>query len=231
MRPTILALLLCPLLFAPACDVRRGDTQTVPPPTQQASQTPAANTTDAVPKSVTCALLSGADIREVQGEEVADAQGSEHLAGSLRMSQCFYRLPTFNKSVSLEVVRASTEAQAPDAVKEYWRQKFRRDAGEGRESERERREREREKELEQEKANGQVREGGHHEREEDEGETRTERVAGIGDEAYWSGGEKGGALSVLRKDTIISVSIGGTEDEAGKIKRAKALVQKVLKHF
>src|SRR5438270_760396 len=147
MRPTILALLLCPLLFAPACDVRRGDTQTAPPPTQQASQTPAANTTDAVPKSVTCALLSGADIREVQGEEVADAQGSEHLAGGLRMSQCFYRLTTFGKSFSVEVVRADAGAQTQGSVKEYWRRKFQ-GGGEGRERERGRRERVREEELE-----------------------------------------------------------------------------------
>jgi hypothetical protein len=231
MRLTTLVLLLCPLLFAPACGARGGGTRNAQSPTPQPSQTPAANTTSAVPKSVTCALLSGADIREVQGEEVADAQGSEHLAGGLRMSQCFYRLPTFNKSVGLEVVRASAEAQAPDAVKEYWRQKFQRDAGEERGRERERREKEREKELEQEKANGQVREGGHHERErEGEEETRAERVSGIGDAAYWSGNEKGGALFVLRKDTIISVSVGA-EDQAARIKKARALAQKVLKHF
>lgn len=231
MRLKTLALLLCPLLFAPACGARGGGTLPAQTPTPSVSQTPAANMTDAVPKSVTCALLSGADIRGVQGEEVEDAQGSEHLAGGLVISQCFYRLPTFNKSVSLEVVRAGTEAP-PNAVKEYWRQKFRRDADEERGRERERREREREKELEQEKANGQVREGGHHERErEGEEETRTERVAGIADEAYWSGGERSGALFVLRKDTVISVSIGDAEEQAARIKKARALVQKVLKHF
>jgi hypothetical protein len=157
-----------------------------------------------VPKSATCALLSGADIREVQGEEPTDAQGSEHLSGGLRMSQCFYRLPTFNQSVSIEVVRASADAQGP--VKDYWRQKFHGDA--------------------------QVREGGHTERErEGEEETRTRRVAGIGDEAYWSGGDEGGALYVLKKESVISVSVGGPEDEAGKIRKAKALVQRILKHF
>lgn len=228
MRLTTLALLLCTLLFAPACGARGGGALPAQTPPPLISQTPAANTTDAVPKSVTCALLSGADIKEIQGEEATDAQGSEHLTDGLRMSQCFYRLPTFNKSVSLEVVRAGPEAP-PDAVKEYWRQKFPRDAGEKRE--RERREREREKELEQEKANGQVREGGHHERDEDEGETRTERIAGIGDAAYWSGNEKSGALFVLRKDAVISMSVGGTEDQAARIKKARALAQKVLKHF
>ncbi|HEX3559000.1 MAG TPA: hypothetical protein VHU19_07340 [Pyrinomonadaceae bacterium] len=230
MRLKTLALLLCPLLFAPACGSRGGDALPAPPPTPQASPPPAANATGTIPKSVTCALLSGADIREIQGEEAADAQGSEHLAGGLIMSQCFYRLPTFNKSVSLEVVRAGPGAP-PDAVKKFWRQKFPEGAGLKRESERERGEREREKVLEQEKANGQVREGGHHEKDEDETKTRTQRVAGIGEEAYWSGGEKNGTFFVLRKGTVISVSVGGAEDEAASIKKARALTQKVLKHF
>jgi hypothetical protein len=223
MRPVKPTLLLCLLLSAPACGPRGGDTQTAQPPAPQATQPRAAGTTGAVPKSATCALLSGADIREVQGEEPTDAQGSEHLAGGLRMSQCFYRLPTFSKSVSLEVVRAGPAPQAADAVKEYWRQKFQGGAGEGRE-------REREKKLEREKASGQVREGGHAEREGEE-ETSARRVSGVGDEAYWSGGEQGGALFVLKKETVISVSVGGTEDEAEKMKEAKALVQRVLKHF
>ena len=145
------------------------------------------------------------------------------------MSQCFYRLPTFNRSVSLEVVRAEPGAQAPDAVRQYWRQKFQSDAGEGRG--RERRERERGEELEREKASGQVREGGHPEKERGGEETRTRRVSGVGEEAYWSGSETDAALFVLKKDTIISVSVGGPEGETGKIKKAKALVQKVLKHF
>jgi hypothetical protein len=225
MRTVKSALLLCLLLFATACAPRGGDTRPTQP-TPQPSQTPA-NAVSAVPKSATCALLSGADIKEVQGEEPADAQGSEHLAGGLVMSQCFYRLPTFNKSVGIEVVRASSDAQTPGPVRDYWRQKFQRGAGEGRG-----REREREEELGRENANGQVREGVHRERErEGEEETRARRVAGVGDEAYWSGGEENGALSVLRKDAVISVSVGGPEDEAGKIKKAKALAQKVLKHF
>jgi hypothetical protein len=229
MRLKTHALLLCLLSFAPACGPRASREPTSPTPTTQASQpTPAA--TMPVPKSATCALLSGADIREVQGEEPTDAQGSEHLAGGLVMSQCFYRLPTFNKSVSIEVVRASADAQAQGPVKDYWRQKFHGDAGESRERERERRERE--EELKRENANGQVREGGHTERErEGEEETRARRVAGIGDAAYWSGGEEGGALYVLKKDSVISVSVGGPEDEAGKIRKAKALAEKVLKHF
>jgi hypothetical protein len=226
MRPLKPALLLCLLLCAVACAPRGGDTRPTQP-TPQASQPPAASVASAVPKSATCALLSDADVREVQGEEPTDAQGSEHLAVGLRMSQCFYRLPTFGKSFSIEVVRADASAPTPGSVRDYWRQKFQAEAGEGRE-----REREREEELKRENANGQVREGGYHERErEGEEEARTWRVAGLGDGAYWSGNEEGGALSVLKKDAVISVSVGGQESEGERIKKAKALVQKILKHF
>ena len=169
----------------------------------------------------------------MQGEEPADAQGSEHLTGTLSMSQCFYRLPTFSKSINLEVTRA---APGP-AVADFWRKSFGRAAVEEREQKREREERgerEREKELERERASGGVREGGHAEEEGrgegDEG-ARPQRVAGIGDEAYWSGNPVSAALYVLKKDTIIRLSIGGPEDPSVKIKKAKTLAQKVLKHF
>ena len=236
MRPSKPALSLCLLLFAPACAPRGGDTRQAQP-TPQASQPPAANTVGAVPKSATCALLSNADVREVQGEEPADAQGSEHLTGGLQMSQCFYRLPTFSKSINLEVTRAAPDAQVAAAVTDFWHKSFGRAAVEEREQKREREERgerEREKELERERASGAVREGGHAEEEErgegDEG-PRPQRVAGVGDEAYWSGNPVSAALYVLRKDAIIRLSIGGPEDPSVKIKKAKTLAQKVLKHF
>jgi hypothetical protein len=220
MRPKTLALLLCLLTSATACGPRPRSTPTPPTPTPQTSQQPAAAVP--VPKSATCALLSDSDLREVQGEGPTDAQGSEHLAGGLVTSQCFYRLPTFSKSVSLEVVRAPSDAQSTGLVRDYWRQKFQRGAGESGER------REREEESKRENANGQASEGGHHEREREE-ETHTRRVAGVGDAAYWSGGEHGGTLSVLKKDAVIGVSVGGPEDEAEK--KAEALAEKVLKHF
>lgn len=222
MRPKTFALVLCLLTCAPACGPRTSNA-----PTPQTSPPPAAASAP-VPKSATCALLSDPDLREVQGEWPTDAQGSEHFADGLVMSQCFYRLPTFSKSVSLEVVRAPSDAQSPGLVRDYWRQKFQRGAGAGGERERERRERE--EELRRANANGQTREGGYHEREREE-ETHTRRVAGLGDAAYWSGGEQGGTLSVLKGDAVVGVSVGGPEDEAERIRKAKALAEKVLKHF
>jgi hypothetical protein len=229
MRPKLLALLLSPLLITTlACGPKSNgtNTQAAETPTPQASSTPP-------PQSATCRLLSGADIQEVQGEAPQDAQGSEHLAGGLSMSQCFFRLPTFSKSVNLEVIRPAPDSSAA-ALKDFWRQRFARDSIEGREHERERkeeREREHERELKREKETGQTREGGHPKEREEGGEeeSKPQRVAGLGDEAYWSGNQITSALSVLRKDTVIRISVGGPEDEATKIKKAKALAQKVLK--
>jgi hypothetical protein len=230
MRPKTLALLLSPLLIATLACARKGDEAN----TQAATATPIPQASAPTPpQSLTCRLLSGADIQEVQGETPQDAQGSEHLAGGLSMSQCFFRLPTFSKSVNLEVIRPAQGSSAA-AVKDFWRQRFDRDSVEERERERERkeeREREHERELKREKETGQTREGGHpKEREEgEEEESKPQRVAGLGDEAYWSGNQITAALSVLRKDTVIRISVGGPEDQAAKIKKAKALAQKVLR--
>lgn len=188
-------------------------------------------------KSATCALLTSDDINAVQGEKYAGAQGSEHLANGLVTSQCFYRLPTFDKSISLEVVRLDPKAKATDALQKYWRERFHPEAIEKRERERELKEeaeRKREEELEREKASGSVREGGYAEEKEEEGDEEKsppQRVARLGKAAFWSGGEKSGALSVLTKDAVIRINMGGDENTPAKIKKASALARKILKHF
>jgi hypothetical protein len=200
-------------------------------PSPAAQQSPAPTP----PQSATCRMLSSEDVREVQGEAPQDAQGSEHLAGGLSMSQCLYRLPTFGKSVNVEVVRAA-EGSSADALKQFWRDRFHPEAVEARERERERkeeRERERGRMKERERASGQVREGGHEEeeREGEEEESRPRRVKGLGDEAYWSGNQMTAALSVLSKNAVVRVSVGGPETPEEKIKRASALARKLLKRL
>jgi hypothetical protein len=64
-----------------------------------------------------CALLSRADIRRVQREVVLEAKPSEQQTGQLLVQQCFYALPTFSRSVSLEVTRGA-------GVRELWQKRF-----------------------------------------------------------------------------------------------------------
>ncbi|MDT7688677.1 MAG: hypothetical protein QOE46_1436 [Acidobacteriota bacterium] len=233
MRLKTLMLMLCALLLACVACVRKEGDELTTQPTPVAS-TPQQATTQPTP-SATCRLLTASDLRELQGEEPLDAQGSEHLAGTLATSQCFYRMPTFVKSVNLEVTRAAPGATA-DAVKKFWRERFNPDAFEARERERERKEegeRKREDELKRERASGQVTEGGHSEKEKGEGveESRPRRVAGIGNEAFWSESQSDGALFVLMKDVVVRIGIGGMENEGAKIKKATGLARKVLKQL
>jgi hypothetical protein len=237
MRLTTMTFLLCVLIFALACG--GGGTQNANTPPPSATQTPgAASAAPALPRSATCALISDEEVREVQGEAPSDAQGSEHLAGGLSMSQCFYRLPTFTKSVNLEVVRAVPNASA-GVLKEYWRKRFHPEAVEERERRRElkeEREREREQQLEREREAGQVREGGQGEKEEEEGgedeeEERPRRVPGLGEEAYMTWNRRAVMLYVLKGDAVVRVSLSGPEERPARLKKAEALAAKALKRL
>lgn len=230
MRLMTMSLLLCSLVTTLACGSRGGAQDA------KAPATPAATPADAqmIPQGRTCALLSVEELKEVQGEAPLSGQGSEHAAGPLSMSQCFFRLPTFARSVNLEVVRA---AQGTDALKEYWRRRFHPEAVEARERVRElkeEREREREEMLKRERAAGQVREGGHGEEEEEgdeEEDSRPQRVPDLGEEAYLTGNERTSTLSVLKGDAVLRVSLSGPEERPARLKRAAALAAKALKRL
>lgn len=228
MSQKTLALPLCLLLLACAACAQKGGAAN----TQPAAATPAPKY-EPPPQSATCRMLTAEDLREVQGEAPQESQGSEHAVGGLSMSQCFYRMPTFSRSVNVELVRAA-EGSSPEALKEFWRQRFHPKAVEERERERERKEeaeREREREKKQESERGQVREGGHKEEERAEEESKPRRVDGLGEEAFWSGNQINSSLNVLAKNAVVRVSIGGPEDQTEKIKKASALARKMLKQL
>lgn len=236
MRLLILTLALCALAPALACDAPSGaQNANAPTPAATPADTPApAPAAAQMPRSKTCALISDEELKEVQGESPADAQGSEHSAESLSMSQCFYRLPTFGKSVNFEVVSAPAGAPA-GALKEYWRRRFAPDAVEAREQLRQRAEElklRREEELKREREAGQVREGGRRKKNREEEHWRPQRVAGVGEEAYWAGNQKMWTLSVLARDRVVRVSLaGGSDVQAENLKRATELARKALKRL
>jgi hypothetical protein len=172
-----------------------------------------------------CPLLSAADIQAVQGEAVADMQGSERTSDALATSQCFYRLPTFSKSVSLEVMRAANAGDSR-AAEEFWERRF----GSGREEEEREMAAERKMETERGDRKGERKEEA--EREEREGEEKESAgpkpVPGLGDEAFWSGNQLNSSLYVRKNNVIVRLSIGGPEEQAEKIKKAAALAEHVL---
>jgi hypothetical protein len=64
-----------------------------------------------------CSLLTGAEIARVQGETPSQAKPSSGEQTGLQVWQCFYALPTFTRSISLELTRGS-------GVRELWRKRF-----------------------------------------------------------------------------------------------------------
>src|SRR3989442_14613698 len=69
-----------------------------------------------------CSLLTGREIQSVQGEKPASNKSSEPQRGRFAVSQCFYTMATFSKSISLEVTRH--KAGEADGPRVYWKQMF-----------------------------------------------------------------------------------------------------------
>ena len=138
-----------------------------------------------------CALLTAKEI-EAAARAAAAIEALVAIRGELNVRQCFYQLPTFEKSVSLEVT------SGPGA-KAYWRKAFH------------------EKRLEEEEG--------------EEEKERPERVTGVGKEAFWTGSARLGGLYVLKKDSILRLSIGGAESKDAKLAKLRALARSALKRL
>lgn len=183
---------------SPAAGQSRTSTQTPSPGSAGAAAAVAAKT-DA------CALLTTAEIESVQRETVKETKLSGSRESGFNVSRCFFTLPTFTNSISLQITQRGEGSAARDP-KEFWKDTFHR-------------EHKSEKEREKEKAER---------KEEGEGESAPPvKVEGVGDEAFWMGTRVGGALYVLKGNNYLRVSIGGSGEEADKIRRSKELAQKV----
>lgn len=218
------ALLSTSILFSVGCRSDEGGAaasapkaQASPQPTAAvavANTAPATNATNAPaagsnPNADACKLLTSEEIQAVQGEGLKSAKGSDTSTNLLSVSQCFYETANFTNSVSLTLTRKSADAKG-ESPREFWKKNF------GGEKEREKGERDKK--------------GGAHVEEEEEG-LPPARVRGVGDEAYWVGNDKVGALYVLRGDKFIRVSVGGPDKQDKKIEKTKALAARALKRI
>ncbi|MCU1264432.1 MAG: hypothetical protein JWM21_750 [Acidobacteria bacterium] len=234
-------LLGCLLLVGAGCSKSAPPTAgTVPPSTTPgasaapAASAPSANTTSTGGTAPgvggsrnivdACALLTSKDLQAVQGEALKETKPSSRADGGFMISQCFYTLPTFTNSISLLVAQRGESAGARDP-KEFWQETFHR-------SDEADSEKERAKEKEKGKAKDQDNDKDKAGRgEEEERAVPPQKIADVGDEAFWTGNRVGGALYALKGNTYIRVSIGGPGDQAAKIKKAKALAQIILKRL
>jgi hypothetical protein len=149
-----------------------------------------------------CALLGAEDIRAIQGVALTELKRSSETARGLQFAQCFFATKDFAHSISLTVTSGGT----PAAVRDYWQGTF------------------------------------HRSRPPDA--TPTARavsagrkkdpprsIAGAGDEAFWTGDARAGALYVLRGDTVLRISVGGVADQDERLRRTMALANLALKRL
>ncbi len=181
------------------------------------SGSPSAQAATAVkPRVDSCAMLSSKEIEAVQGEALKETKLSGQAGGGLEISQCFFTLPTFSNSISLLVAQKGAGSDAKDP-KEFWRETFRKDAGEEKERERERDKKDRDKDKKEGRRS-----------EEEEESTPPLKVSGVGDDAFWVGSPVGGALYVLKGNAYVRISIGGSGDRTSRIAKSKTLAQKAI---
>ena len=206
------------LMFTPGCASTPG--AAAPPIT--ASGTSSANSPDANKNTnvAACTTLSKEEILTVQGEIVRETKGNDSTSEGLRVSHCVYLLPTYSRSLSLDITRAAQENAGHDAIEKFWETRFA-------ESESQE-ERERDRDLEKARGSEPKARG---EREEEERESKPRPVAGVGEEAYWVGSGVKGALFVRKGDAVLILSIGGAEAESTRIKKTVELAQHALKRI
>jgi hypothetical protein len=184
-------------------------------PEVAATPTPAQTITSSSSSTATdqfaCGLLTKEETQAVQGEPFKSTKASQGPGPGLRVSQCYFELPTPVNSIVLTVTRKAEGATARDP-RESWHELFYGEHARERESEREKEKGERaEKEQRTEKG--------------------PQKVEGVGEEAFWSGSRVGGALYVLKGDTYIRISVGGAGDQAQKLEKSKTLAAFVLKRL
>ena len=184
-----------------------------------ASNTPGSATTAASPstnsssppqpvksKIDACSLLTSDDVKSVQGEAYQDAQRSDRQDGDFIVAQCYFALPTSANSVVLNVTTAREGAST--SPRKFWESTFTHSEAP----------RERDKEKDKAKRGA-----------EEEEAPKPEKIAGLGEDAYWLGSRVGGALYVLKGDEFFRISVGGAGDAKSKLNNSKTLAEKVLK--
>jgi len=151
-----------------------------------------------------CSLVSKEDVESVQQTPVKDAKSSERSDGTFRISQCLYTATEFSNSVNLDLIQADPNDPRKRSPKDFWKEKF--DPYEDEEPKTNR-------------------------RDEKEQGAPSKKITGLGDEAFWVSNRFGGVLYILKGDAVISIGIGGTDDEHTKLDKSKALAQKALQRL
>jgi hypothetical protein len=145
-----------------------------------------------------CALLTGEEIETILGEPLQEQTPSEKSEPGVVNGQCFFRLPTFTKSVSLSVTQGAPGG--PHSSREFWKTAF-----------------------SEKRVNPPEREDGRI-------KLPPDRLEGLGDEAFWTGGPAGG-LYILKGDNVVFIGIGSSGDEGSRRESVRRLGELVVKRL
>lgn len=160
-----------------------------------------------------CDVLTKTDLATAQGQEFSEAKLSTKTQGALSISQCFYRLPAFEKSVSVTLMRPIKTTDRSSA-RDYWNEHYAASAQEKSEDRDDDRPR-----------------AAKSDRDEEDHHGNAVRMAGLGDDATWSGTPMTSALHVLQSGTIVRVSVGGSAPLDQKREASRRLVTAILRRL
>jgi hypothetical protein len=148
-----------------------------------------------------CSLLTSQEIEALQGAPLKETKSSANSQGGLTVSQCYFLLPIAADSIVLTATQKADGSNSRDP-KESWEEIFHGD-----------------KEAE----------SAH---EEKEGKSPPpEKIADLGDEAFWAPRRFGGTIYVRKGNVYISISVGGSGEQATKLQKSRALAEIVLKRL
>lgn len=167
-----------------------------------AQSTPAATVAVSEPPPIdACALLTSEEIATVQGAAVVSTTPSSRNDSGVPIAQCYFQLPSTPDSLSLIVYKKPADPSAK-APLVYWNDMFH---------------------TERPPKTGR------------DGKPKTQptpqKIEGVGDEAFWGGGQFGGTLHVRKGQDVFQLSVGGPGDEAKKLEALKQLAGKVAERL
>jgi len=157
-----------------------------------------------------CALLNSTDVQGVQGEPVKEIKPSSPPGGGMLLSQCLFRTSNSVKSVTLLLAAPDPANTAALTPRKFWQRQFH---------------------PEQPKQPGGGEEAKKSEPEEEQETPGPRAISGIGEEAYWVGDPRTGALYVLDGELYLRFSVGGVREESARLEKTKALARAALKHL
>ena len=175
--------------------------ETTAPPIAAQSPKPPQPTELQRPPVDACALLTSEEIAAVQGAPVSTATPTTRSQNGMALSQCYFGLPTAADSLSLIVYQKSPEPLEKTPLI-MWKEMFH---------------------VQRPVKIG--REG------KPKAQPTPQKIEGLGDEAFWGGGQFGGTLHVLKGDDMFQLSVGGPGDEAAKLEKLKLLAAKIAERL